>query len=184
MEPIVTEALAVTTLFTTKKLENGGEKLGEAVIECSGKVLASLRNKSPETVTAIEIDPAKLDYAKTVEIIKNEADRDPKFAKLLQELVAAAQTDPNPKLSNFISQQPTVYNAQKLADNIKNVFQGNNTFNNNTFLLVSPAGNREKSLPIAKNKLITSAIGVILLSIFPGIFLMRFHPPRSEVQAY
>jgi len=125
MEPILTAALAITTILTTKALEKGGEKLGEAVIERSGKVLASLRNKSPETVSAIEIAPAELDYAKTVETIKLEADRDPQFAKLLQELVAAAQTDPNPKLSNFISQQPTVYNAQKLADNIKNVFQGN-----------------------------------------------------------
>jgi hypothetical protein len=125
MEPILTAALAITTILTTKALEKGGEKLGEAVIERSGKVLASLRNKSPETVSAIEIAPAELDYAKTVETIKLEADRDPQFAKLLQELVAAAQTDPNPKLSNFISQQPTVYNAQKLADYIKNVFQCN-----------------------------------------------------------
>ncbi|MEG5140950.1 MULTISPECIES: hypothetical protein [unclassified Microcoleus] len=108
-------------------------KLGEAVIERSGKVLDSLRKKSPETVTAIEMAPAELDYAKTVATFKIEADRDPQFAQLLQELVAAAKTDPNPKLSNFVSEQPTVYNAQKLADNIKNVFQGNNTFNNNTF---------------------------------------------------
>ncbi len=124
MEPILTAALAIGTILTTKALEKGGEKLGEAVVDRSGKVLASLRNKSPETVTAIEIAPAELDYAKTLETIKFEADRDPQFAKLLQELVAAAQTDPNPKLSNLISQQPTVYNAQKLADNIKNVFQG------------------------------------------------------------
>ncbi|MEG4229142.1 hypothetical protein QUA35_23675 [Microcoleus sp. N9_B2] len=125
MEPILTPALAIGIILTTKALEKGGEKLGEAVIERTGKVMASLRNKSPETVSAIEIAPAELDYAKTVEIIKNEAERDPQFAKLLQELVAAAKNDPNPKLSNIISQQPTVYNAQKLADNIKNVFQGN-----------------------------------------------------------
>ncbi|MEG4231828.1 hypothetical protein QUA40_06910 [Microcoleus sp. Pol11C3] len=125
MEPLLAAALAISTILSTKALEKAGEKLGETVIERSGKVLASLRNKSPETVTAIEFAPAELDYAKTVETLKIEADRDPQFAKLLQELVAAAQTDPNPKLSNFISQQPTVYNAQKLADNIKNVFQGN-----------------------------------------------------------
>jgi len=123
MEPLLTAALAIYTILSNKALEKAGNKLGEIVIERSGKVLASLRNKSPETVTAIECDPAELDYAKTVETLKIEADRDPQFAKLLQELVAAAQTDP--KLSNFISQQPTVYNAQKLADNIKNVFQGN-----------------------------------------------------------
>ena len=121
--------MAITTILTTKALEKGGEKLGEAVIERSGKVLASLRNKSPETVSTIEIAPAQLDYAKTVEIIKNEADRDPQFAKLLQELVAAAKTDPNPKLSNFISQQPKVDNDPKLADNIKNFFQGNTIIN-------------------------------------------------------
>ncbi|HSF76697.1 MAG TPA: hypothetical protein VLA84_23080 [Microcoleus sp.] len=123
MEPLLAAALTISTILSTKALEKGGEKLGETVIERIGKVLASLRNKSPETVTAIEFAPAELDYAKTVETLKIEADRDPQFAKLLQELVAAAQTDP--KLSNFMSQQPTVYNAQKLANNIKNVFQGN-----------------------------------------------------------
>jgi hypothetical protein len=122
MEPLAT-ALALSTILSTKALEKAGEKLGEAVIERIGKVLTSLRNKSPETVTAIEMAPAELDYAQTVATFKNEADRDPQFAKLLQELVAAAKTEP--KLSNFISQQPTVYNVQKLADNIKNVFQGN-----------------------------------------------------------
>ncbi len=38
-------------------------------------------------------------------------------------------TDPNPKLSNLISQQPKVDNAPKLADNIKNFFQGNTIIN-------------------------------------------------------
>ncbi|MDI9639542.1 hypothetical protein QM565_27935 [Geitlerinema splendidum] len=125
MEPILAAALAISTIITTKALEKTGEKVGEAVIDRTDRVLASLRNKSPETVTAIEVSPEKLDYPRTVETFKALADRDLQFAQLLQELVAAAQTDPNPKLSNFISQQPTVYNAQKLADNIKNVFQGN-----------------------------------------------------------
>ncbi|MBW4683145.1 MAG: hypothetical protein KME19_24130 [Microcoleus vaginatus WJT46-NPBG5] len=132
MEPLLAAALAISTIITTKALEKTGEKLGEAVLDRSGKVLASLRNKSPEIVTAIEIAPAEIDYAQAAETVKKEAERDPHFAQLLQDLVAAAQTDPNPKLSNFVSQQPSVYNAQKLADNIKNVFQGN-TFNGGTF---------------------------------------------------
>ena len=72
--------MAISTILSTKALEKAGEKLGETVIERSGKVLASMRNKSPETVTAIEtaieIDPAELDYAKTVETFKIEAERD------------------------------------------------------------------------------------------------------------
>ena len=40
MEPILTAALAITTILTTKALEKGGEKLGEAVIDRSGKFLA------------------------------------------------------------------------------------------------------------------------------------------------
>ncbi|NJL91918.1 MAG: hypothetical protein HC916_20655 [Coleofasciculaceae cyanobacterium SM2_1_6] len=125
MEPILAAALAVSTIITTKALEKTGEKLGETVVDRTGKVLAFLRHKSPETVTVIETTPAALDYIQTVETVKIEANRDPQFAQLLQELVTAAQNDPNQKLSGFISQQPTVYNAQKLAENIKNVFQGN-----------------------------------------------------------
>ncbi|HLO51481.1 MAG TPA: hypothetical protein VK211_23915 [Kamptonema sp.] len=132
MEPLLAAALAISTIISTKALEKTGEKLGEAVIDRSGKFLASLRNKSPEIVTAIEITPAEIDYAQAVETVKMEAERDPQFAQLLQELLIAAQTDPNSKLSNFLSQQPTVYNAHKLAENIKNLFQGN-TFINNTF---------------------------------------------------
>ncbi len=125
MDPILAAALAISTIITTKALEKTGEKVGEAVMDRTAQVIASLRHKSPETAAAIELSPKNLDYPQTVETLKALADRDLQFAQLLQELVAAAQTDPNPKLSNFISQQPTVYNAQKLADNIKNVFQGN-----------------------------------------------------------
>ena len=125
MDPILAAALGVSTIVTTKALEKAGEKLGQAVSDRAARVLDSLRQDSPEAVTAIEVSPEELDYAQTVESVKALADRDPQFARLLEELVAAAQTDPNPKLSNFISEQPTVYNAQKLAENIKNVFQGN-----------------------------------------------------------
>jgi len=36
--------------------------------------IASLRKKSPETVTAIEIAPAKLNYAQAVETVKMEGE--------------------------------------------------------------------------------------------------------------
>ena len=44
----------------------------------------------------------------------------------MQELVAIVETEPLLKdLIKSCTQQPTVVNSQKLADEIKNVFQGN-----------------------------------------------------------
>ncbi len=130
MDPILAGASVMVTILATKALEKTGEIFGEAVIDCGRKVLESLRHKLPDTVKLLEDPSAKeLDYVQVIETVKIEADKDPHLAQLLQELALEAQKDS--KFSEFISQKPTVYNAVKLAEYIKNVFQGNTIIGGN-----------------------------------------------------
>ncbi|WP_375506499.1 hypothetical protein [uncultured Nostoc sp.] len=72
-----------------------------------------------------------LDYGKAVLELKAAADADTEIAQSVREVEAAANADPQlaPKvqaLANGLNSQPaTVINSTKLADSIKNVFQGN-----------------------------------------------------------
>jgi hypothetical protein len=133
MEPFTTAAIAIGSVVATKALEKTGEKVGETLWQQTGNFLNSLRNESPDTVTAIEkASEQPLDYGKAVLETEAAAKANPEVAQRMQELVAMVETEPLLKdLVNSIksqTQQPTVINSQKLAEQIKNVVQGN-TFN-------------------------------------------------------
>lgn len=130
MEPLTTAAIAIGSVVATKALEKTGEKVGETLWQQADNFLNSLRNESPDTVTAIEKAPEQpLDYGKAVLETEAAAKANPEIAQRMQELVAMVETEPLLKdLVNSIksqTQQPTVINSQKLAEQIKNVFQGN-----------------------------------------------------------
>jgi hypothetical protein len=130
MEPLTTAAIAIGSVVATKALEKTGEKVGEILWQQTGNFLNSLRNESPDTVTAIEKAPEQpLDYGKAVLETEAAAKANPEVAQRMQELVAMVETEPLLKdLVNSIksqTQQTTVINSQKLAEQIKNVFQGN-----------------------------------------------------------
>jgi hypothetical protein len=130
MEPFTTAAIAIGSVVATKALEKTGEKIAETLWQQTGNFLNSLRNESPDTVTAIEKAPQQpLDYGKAVLETEAAAKANPELAQRMQELVATAETEPLLKeLVNSIksqTQQTTVINSQKLAEQIKNVFQGN-----------------------------------------------------------
>ena len=130
MEPFTTAAIAIGSVVATKALEKTGEKVGETLWQQTGNFLNSLRNESPDTVTAIEKAPEQpLDYGQAVLETEAAAKVNPEIAQRMQELVAMVETEPLLKdLVNSIksqTQQPTVINSQKLAEQIKNVFQGN-----------------------------------------------------------
>jgi len=130
MEPFTTAAIAIGSVVATKALEKTGEKVGETLWQQTGNFLNSLRNESPDTVTAIEKAPEQpLDYGKAVLETEAAAKANPEVAQRMQELVATAETEPLLKdLVDSIksqTQQTTVINSQKLAEQIKNVFQGN-----------------------------------------------------------
>jgi hypothetical protein len=133
MEPFTTAAIAIGSVVATKALEKTGEKVGEILWQQTGNFLNSLKKESPDTVTAIEKAPEQpLDYGKAVLETEAAAKANPEVAQRMQELVAMVETEPLLKdLVNSIksqTQQTTVINSQKLAEQIKNVFQGN-TFN-------------------------------------------------------
>ena len=130
MEPFTTAAIAIGSVVATKALEKMGEKVGETLCQQTGDFLNSLRHESPDTVTAIEKAPEQpLDYGKAVLETEAAAKANPEVAQRMQELVAVVETEPLLKdLVNSIksqTQQTTVINSQKLAEQIKNVFQGN-----------------------------------------------------------
>ncbi len=143
MEPLMTAVVAVGSIVSTKALEKTGQKLGEIFCDKTGHFLSSLRQESPETVTAIEqAHERSLDYGKTIPEVENLIKIYPQVAQAAQDLEEAARNEPNINIEQIIediinklkssSTQPTVANNTKLADSIKNVFQGN-TFIGGTF---------------------------------------------------
>ncbi|MBD2608598.1 hypothetical protein H6G81_29785 [Scytonema hofmannii FACHB-248] len=138
MEPVTLTAVAtaIATIVLTKALEKTGEKLGETALNESHKLIEQLRhkNKLPLLANATQENPQQpLDYGKAVLELKAAADADSEIAFAVREVEAAANADPQvaPKvkeLANDINSQPAgVINSTKLAESIKNLFQGNIT---------------------------------------------------------
>ncbi|KAM3093301.1 hypothetical protein ACKFKG_20045 [Phormidesmis sp. 146-35] len=133
MDPLTVAATAVAATVMTKALEKTGEKLGEKVFDQSEKFLTSLRQKAPETASAIQKVPEEpLDYGQAVLEVHALAETDPELANTIQLLAERAAQDPSPRLTEaireiaatFSSQQPTVQNMGKLAEGIGAVIQG------------------------------------------------------------
>ena len=134
MEPLTAGAIAIAigAVIATKAVEKTGEKVGETLWNKTGEFIVTLKKHSPHTVVAIEKAPSQpLDYGKAVLEVESVAKANPEVNQAVQELVAAAKADPEiaskvKQLETNINSQPaTVINNTKLAEEIKNVFQGN-----------------------------------------------------------
>lgn len=132
MEPLTAGAIAIGTVIATKALEKTGEKVGEALWDKTGQFLVTLKKHSPQTVVAIEKAPSQpLDYGKAVLEVESAAKANSEVNQAVQELVTAAKADPKvasivQQLEANINSQPvSVINNTKIADKIKNFFQGN-----------------------------------------------------------
>ncbi|MDM9582170.1 hypothetical protein [Nostoc sp. GT001] len=135
MEPVTLTAVgtAIATIVLTKALEKTGEKLGEAALEKSNELIAKLRqkNKLPFLAnTSQENTQQALDYGQAVLELKAAADTDTEIAQSVREVEAAVNVDPQAAkvqaLANDLNSQPAgAINNAKLAESIKNVFQGN-----------------------------------------------------------
>jgi len=131
MDSLTGAAIAVGSIIATKALEKTGEKVGEKVWQQTEKFLTSLKQVSPDTVTAIEKAPEQpLDYGQAILEVESVAKTSPELSQIITELVKAIEAEPSLKelVNNTLksqSQQASVINNQKLADSIKNVFQGN-----------------------------------------------------------
>jgi predicted transcriptional regulator len=142
MEPLVIAATAIATTIITKAFEKTGEKLGEQVVEQSGKLLVSLRHKSPNTAKAIELAPEQpLDYGQAVLEVDALTKTDPEIARDVEILAELASQESNPRLKQAIQeiintlkfQQPTIQVLGKLAEKIGLVFQSGGTVSIHNF---------------------------------------------------
>lgn len=139
MEPLTAGLIAVGTIVATKALEKTTEKGTEILLDKAGKFLVTLKKYSPHTVVAIEkASQQPLDYGKAALEVESAAKVNPEVNQAVQELVAAAKADPKVASkvqdlleTNINPQSANVINNTKLANEIKNVFQGNTIIGGN-----------------------------------------------------
>lgn len=134
MEPLSSAAIAVATLILNKASEETGKELGKAISHQIGKLGQLVKGKAPKTA-AIEQADQPVDYGQAVLELESATKTNSELSQTVEELAAAVQADP--KLAQLVpayaekleqSQPTTIQNYGKLADEIKNLFQGN-TFN-------------------------------------------------------
>jgi hypothetical protein len=104
MDPLTGAAIAVSLIIATKALEKTGEKVGETVWEQTGKFLTSLKQVSPDTVTAIEKVPEQpLDYGQAVLDVESAAKTSPELSQIMTKLVNIVEAEPLPNLRDILN---------------------------------------------------------------------------------
>ncbi len=125
---------AIASILWNKAQEKIGENIGDAVWTQSDKLIDKLRkkNKLPLLTATVEANETqRLDYGQAVLELKAAAEQDPEIAQAVVDVEAAIKNDQSEtgkeiqKLVEQITSNPSVVNNAKLADEIKNVFQGN-----------------------------------------------------------
>jgi hypothetical protein len=132
MEPLTTVAIAVATLLATKALEKIGENIGDTLYNKTQQFSELLKQRLPGTFAAIEQAPEQpLNYGEAVLEIETAAKTDPNISQVIQELVAAAKAEQNPKIADILATP----NLEKLADKIGMVVMSGGTGTINTMNL-------------------------------------------------
>jgi hypothetical protein len=135
MEPLTPAVIAVATLILNKAFEKTGEKLGEAISSQAGQLMQLIKRKPLPKTGAIEKADQPIDFGEAVIEVEAVSSNDAELKEAVGRLAAIVKADP--QLAQLIpayatalqqSQPSTIQNYGKLADEIKNVFQGN-TFN-------------------------------------------------------
>ncbi|GCL60355.1 hypothetical protein NIES3807_35380 [Microcystis aeruginosa NIES-3807] len=104
MDPLTGAAIAVGSIIATKALEKTGEKVGEKVWEQTEKFLTSLKQVSPDTVTAIEKAPEQpLDYGQAILEVESVAKTSPELSQIITELVDIVESEPLPNLKDILN---------------------------------------------------------------------------------
>ena len=103
MEPM-TILIALGALLGTKALEKTGENIGQVVWDKSSKLIKYLKQESPGAIAAIEqASEQPLDYGQAV-LEMQEAAANPDVARTIQELAAAVEENPHPKLTEVVEE--------------------------------------------------------------------------------
>ena len=104
MEPTSLTAAAIATLVLTKAFEKTGEKLGERVLDLSGKLFALLKKKQPTIASEIELaqqEPLILGQAQLISAVETAARADPE----VEQAVEAFAVEVKPQLSSSVIRQ-------------------------------------------------------------------------------
>ncbi|MBW4472625.1 MAG: hypothetical protein KME45_19965 [Stenomitos rutilans HA7619-LM2] len=135
MEPLTPALIAVTTLILKKAFEKTGEKLGEAVSVQLSQFVQLIQRKSLLKTAQIEQADQPVDMGQAVLEVETVSATDPELAQAVTQLAESVKADP--RLSQLMpayaealqtARPTTIKNYGKLAEEIKNLFQGN-TFN-------------------------------------------------------
>lgn len=131
MEPLTSAAIA--TLIATKAFEKTGEKVSESVWNLISRFLSALKQKDPETATAIEQVAMQPGLAEQQPEIYGSSVLTSKVEAVTQEDLALQQAAQ--AVAEAIKAQPTtLQNITKLAEKIGiNIQGGYNPISGNTF---------------------------------------------------
>ena len=114
MDPI-TIAMALAAVLGAKALEKTGENIGQVVWDKSAKFLESLKQESPDTVTAIEeVSEQPLDYGQAI-LEMQEAAANPDVARTIRELAAAVEENSHPNINEVLQETEKILNSQQLS---------------------------------------------------------------------
>ncbi|MBW4492171.1 MAG: hypothetical protein KME26_03600 [Oscillatoria princeps RMCB-10] len=131
MEPFGLIAVNTATFLAIKVVEGAAGKLGEKLFDRGGKFLSLLKQKSPRAASAIELAQHQpLDYGQAVLEVQAAAKANPEIAQAVQEIETAVKADPKiaeavqKEIALLKSQQPTIQNQAKLAEQVEVLNQG------------------------------------------------------------
>lgn len=125
---LTTSAVSLGTVIATKAYDKAGDLVIDTVFDKAKKFLQTLRQKSPETVTAIEqVDEQPLDYGRAVLEIEAAARSNSEVAEAMQKLSAAAKAQPISGLDEILqkimesieSKSSRIENYEKIAEEIR-----------------------------------------------------------------
>jgi hypothetical protein len=101
VEPISLTAGALATLVLTKAFEKTGEKLGESVLEQSGKLMKLIRDKAPRTASQIDLAHQESTVAHQYYLIgemEELARADFEIAQVIEDLVSEIRRQLSPSI--------------------------------------------------------------------------------------
>ncbi|MGD1805124.1 hypothetical protein ACP6PL_06740 [Dapis sp. BLCC M126] len=135
MEPIELTAAAIALPFLTKYMEKAGEGLGEKTAEQVGKLWQVIQRK-PADITPVlksaETEAFPVDFGQAILELEAATNQDAEINQAVIDVAKVAKEESpedvkkiEAEIEKIKAQGPTVQNYGKLAEEIRNVIQGN-----------------------------------------------------------
>ncbi len=119
IETLTVAATAVATILGEKILEKAGDRIGDAISDKTAAFLRTLNQASPETVKAIEEEPAEsLDYIQVVSVVSDAIKTSPEVAQTTEELMKVIEEEPLPNLAEWLDKIGKALESQSSQSDI------------------------------------------------------------------